>query len=486
MMQHLQEAGVAGIVVYLLIVVVLGIRVIMQRRPPGVSAAWLLSLILLPYVGAALYLLIGERALGRRRSARALAMRGAVAHWFDRLLGQTAAAMGAVEPRWAPMRDLAAGAAGSAAVLGNRLSLLDDAERILQSIIVDIDSARQMCLLEFYIWNPGGTADDVAEALIRAARRGIPCRVLLDDVGSAEFFDSDWPRRMRSAGIELCNALPAGLVRALFRRIDLRLHRKLVIVDRRLAYTGSLNLVDPRCFKQSAGVGRWVDAMVRIEGPVVDALAGLFAWDWAMETGEDFPVPGEPQVGAPQKPGEHAVVQTVPSGPSFEAPAIVQLLLSAVYGARKELTLTTPYFVPDEPLIGALRAAAQRGVRVRLIVPEKVDSFLARQASRAFYGDLLDAGVEILQFRGGLLHTKSVVVDRELALFGTLNLDMRSFMLNFEVTLIIYGGSFAERLAMLQAGYAEQSEPIDRQEWRRRPALQRFFENVMHLVSPLL
>jgi len=157
-----------------------------------------------------------------------------------------------------------------------------------------------------------------------------------------------------------------------------------------------------------------------------------------------------------------------------------------VYGARRELTLTTPYFVPDETLVGALRAAAQRGVRVRLIVPAKVDSFLARQASRAFYGDLLDVGVEILQFHGGLLHTKSVVVDRELALFGTLNLDIRSFMLNFEVTLIVYGQSFARMLAALQVRYAAQSVPIDLRDWRRRPVLQRFFENVIHLVSPLL
>ncbi len=486
MISHSASAGLVGIFVHLLIVGLLALRVIMQRRPPGVSAAWLLSLVLLPYLGAVLYLLIGERALGRRRAARALAIRGAVAEWSSRVVGQADDVIETVPPQWAPIHDLAAGATGSAALAGNRLSLLDDAEAILRAVIADVDSALSVCLLEFYIWNPGGTADAVAEALIRAAGRGVQCRVLLDDVGSADFFRSEWPGRMRAAGIELRNALPAGLVRALFRRVDLRLHRKLVIVDRRVAYTGSLNLVDPRCFKQNAGVGQWVDAMVRIEGPVVDALAGLFAWDWAMETAEPFHVPGSPRRMVRPLPDEPAVVQTVPSGPSFEAPAIVQLLLSAVYGARRELTLTTPYFVPDETLVGALRAAAQRGVRVRLIVPAKVDSFLARQASRAFYGDLLDVGVEILQFHGGLLHTKSVVVDRELALFGTLNLDIRSFMLNFEVTLIVYGQSFARMLAALQVRYAAQSVPIDLRDWRRRPVLQRFFENVIHLVSPLL
>ncbi|HSO07822.1 MAG TPA: cardiolipin synthase [Pelomicrobium sp.] len=478
--------GLAAAALHVLIILWVGVRVLSQRRPPGSSAAWLLLVVALPYAGALLYLLIGERPLGRGRARRALAMREQVENWLRYLADRSRDVPARVDERWGAIRRLADGAVGVAALAGNRLALLDDAERILRAIIADIDAAAHFCLMEFYIWNAGGTADDVAEALIRAAGRGVKCRVLLDAVGSKEFFRTRWPRRMREAGVEVRAALPAGPLRAAFRRVDLRLHRKIVVVDGHVAYTGSLNLVDPRFFKQDAGIGQWVDAMARIEGPAVEALAGVFAWDWALETGApldtlmgQIDMPLETEAGA-------ATVQMVPSGPGYEGHAIVQLLLSAVYGARDELILTTPYFVPDEPLVAALRAAAQRGVRVRLIVPARVDSFLVRYASRAFYDDLLEAGVEILLFDAGLLHTKSVVVDRELAFFGTLNLDIRSFLLNFEVTLIVYDAPFASAVAELAGGYAAASERLDPAVWERRSPARRLTENLVQIAAPLL
>ncbi|MFO1417577.1 MAG: cardiolipin synthase [Methylotetracoccus sp.] len=475
-----------GFLLYLIVVAVLGARVIMRRPPPGVGAAWLLSLILLPYVGAVLYLLIGERAIGRRRLNQAAEMLPSVSAHFAAIANRAAARVDEVPERWRPIGRLAARAASTAPLRANEVALIDGAEPILKSVIADIAGATQTCFMEFYIWQEGGLADEIGLALLHAAGRGVCCRLLLDDVGSAPFFDSAWPERFRAAGIDVQRALPVGLLRAMFRRIDLRLHRKLIVIDRQLAYTGSLNLVDPRYFKRNAGLGYWVDAMVRVQGPVVDALSALFAWDWALESGERFLVAeregrmDDPPIQA----GE--VVQMVPSGPGYEESTIVQLLLSAVYGARTEITLTTPYFVPGEALVGALRAAALRGVGVRLIVPERVDSLLVRQASRAFYDDLLQAGVEILQFHGGLLHTKSVVVDRELVFFGTVNLDLRSLLLNHEITLIVYGTSFASAVADLQRKYADQAEPIDAANWRQRSATRRFVENTVRLASPLL
>lgn len=478
--------GLGATLFHLLIVAGIGIRVLMQRRPPGSSAAWLLLVIMLPYLGALLYLMIGERRLGRRRAERATMIREPIGSWIGTLRERSGDHHEPVVERWSRIRYLADAAVGMPALAGNRLELLDDAERILRAIISDIGRAGQFCLLEFYIWNPGGTADDVAEALMRAAQRGVRCQVLVDAVGGADFFRSSWPKRMRAANVEVRAALPAGVIRTAFRRIDLRLHRKLVVVDGHLAYTGSLNLVDPRYFKQDAGVGQWVDAMARIEGPAVEALAALFAWDWALETDtpldlliERIDVPLDTAAG-------RASVQTVPSGPGYEGDTIIQLLLSAVYGAREELILTTPYFVPDEPLVSALRSAAQRGVRVRLIVPARVDSFLVRHASRAFFTDLLEAGVEILLFNAGLLHTKSVVIDREVAFFGTLNLDIRSFLLNFEVTLICYDTGFAAELAALTTRYADASEPLMLAGWQKRPGFQRLTENLVQIMSPLL
>jgi cardiolipin synthase len=471
---------------HLLVTLAVSVRVVMKRRPPGVSLAWLILVAFLPYAGAVLYLLFGERPLGRERNARARSEKQPAIRMLGELVADELATVEEVPVQWQPIRRLADGAVGFPALGHNALTLLSDTQEILRAIAADIQAAQRFCLLEFYIWNPGGTADEVAEAIMAAARRGVRCRVLLDDVGSGAFWKSPWPDRMTEAGVELRRALPVGLVRAAFRRADLRLHRKSVVVDGRIGYTGSLNLVDPRYFKQDSGVGHWVDAMARMEGPAVSALQGLFLWDWAMESDETMAAAAKGLKDPAQRADGSAVVQLVPSGPAFEGAGVVQLLRAAVWSAQRELVLTTPYFVPDEPLVAAIIAAAQRGVRVRLIVPARVDSFLVRHASRSFYQDLLEAGVEILLFEGGLLHTKSIVADGELAFFGTLNLDIRSFLLNFEMTLIVYDKGFASRLGELQSIYARDSRPLTLAELERRSFGQRFIENTLQLMSPLL
>jgi len=260
-----------------------------------------------------------------------------------------------------------------------------------------------------------------------------------------------------------------------------------VIVDDEIAYTGSFNLVDPRFFKQEAGVGQWVDAMARIQGPAVFTLNAVFMWDWEVETGRDLkalPDSAEVEVDTNQFPA--ANVQVVPSGPGRGGDSVHQLLLMSIYTARKELSMTTPYFVPDEAITSALLSAAQRGVGVRLILPEKNDSRLVHYTCRSHFDELMEAGVRIFEFKGGLLHTKSAVVDGEISLFGTVNLDIRSFWLDFEVTLCVYDPQFAERLLTVQQKYIEDSVEIDPAAWRRRPKTERFKENLARLCSPLL
>jgi cardiolipin synthase len=364
---------------------------------------------------------------------------------------------------------------------------MDAAEPILRSIIADIDRARHFCHLEFYIWNAGGTADEVCEALMRAATRGVICRVLLDAMGSGKFLKSPWIHRLKESGVEIGTALAVSPWRTLIVRFDLRLHRKIVVIDDEMAYTGSFNLVDPRFFKQEAGVGQWVDAMARIKGPAVLTLNAVFMWDWEVETGRDLkalPDPARMAIGANQGPA--ACVQVVPSGPGRGGDSIHQLLLMSIYAARKELSMTTPYFVPDEAITSALLSAARRGVAVTLILPAKNDSRLVHYTCRSQFDELLAAGVRIFGFNGGLLHTKSAVIDGEISLFGTVNLDVRSFWLDFEVTLCVYDPPFAERLLALQQKYVEDSVAVDPAAWRRRPATERFSENLARLCSPLL
>jgi len=366
----------------------------------------------------------------------------------------------------------------------------------MRAIIKDIDAAQSTCHLQFYIWSEGGTADEVVAAVIRAANRNVTCRILIDSIGSKDFFNSRKFKELEAAGVKIEEELPAGFIKALFVRVDIRNHRKIVVIDGKVAYTGSQNMVDPHFFKQNSGVGQWVDIMVRIQGPVVEALAGTFISDWFLETdnenirsrslAQDIKHVREIADVIHQPIKGDVPIQLVPSGPGFSPDAIHSLLLTTIYASRKNITLTTPYFVPDESILTALQSAAQRGVDVRIIVPEKNDSKLVHYASWARYKDLIENGVTILLFGGGLLHSKTITVDDEFALFGSVNLDMRSFWLNFEATLFIYNQMFTKELRDVQACYEKQSKTLTLEDFEQRSVLQSFFENASLIVGPLL
>lgn len=472
-----------------LIVLLFALRIIWVRRPSGIALAWILIVTLMPIVGISAYLLVGERPIGRVRTQRIAAIGPAYEQMtalFDERFAETACNITA---KFRPMATLGENHGGMPPVPGNQLTLYSDAQTILHGMVTDIDSAHSRCDVEFYIWNPGGAADLVGEALIRAATRGIPCRVLLDELGSSTFWKSAWPERLRTAGIKLVKACAIHPLRLQFGRADLRLHRKIVAIDQHIAWTGSLNLVDPAFFKQNAGVGEWVDAMTRVVGPAACALTTVFEGDWAVESGN---IPGFTQFlnqmradPFPDFSGD-LIIQAVPSGPSYKIANMSHFLLSAVMDARHEVVMTTPYFVPDESLFHALQTAACRGVDVTLIVPQRVDSKLVRYASRSYMADLLTAGVKIQQFTGGLLHTKSLVVDSEFTLFGSVNLDMRSLRLNYEITLMIYDAVFSTQVRALQQRYLAQSIPINAAVWADRPLLERLKENAAQLLAPLL
>jgi len=473
-------------VAHWVIVVAVCIRVIMRRLPVGVSLAWLAVIFSIPFAGAVIYLLIGENRLSRKYLKRAAAIHGVYSEWQRELQKRASDTRPIVDPKAASLQRHAQTLVGFPPMEGNRLRLMDDFKTVFASMISDIDQARRTCHLEFYIWQVGGMADHVAEALIHAAKRGVTCRILVDAIGSKEFLRSQFACRLRYAGVHLAVSLPVGPLQILTTRADLRNHRKIIVIDGEIAYTGSQNLVDPRFFKQDEGVGQWVDAMVRMEGPCVEALAGIFIEGWEIDTGEGIETLEAASDVGPVASRGTSTVQVVPSGPGFRPDAIRQLLLSAIYCARRELVITTPYFIPDDTVHTALISAAHRGVEATLVVPEKVDSRLAHYASRALYDDLLSAGVRIAGFRGGLLHTKSITVDREFSIFGSVNLDMRSLWLDFEISLFIYDPQFTERVCAMQAGYMENALMMNLAQWRNRRATQRFVENAAHLVGPLL
>ena len=245
-----------------------------------------------------------------------------------------------------------------------------------------------------------------------------------------------------------------------------------------------MNLVDPRTFKQDSGVGEWVDAMVRVEGPVAAQFELTFSFDWSVDNPKvthfnDRPPPPSPREGG-------VIAQEFASGPVYRDDILYQVMLSAIIDAREELTITTPYFGPDDGLLHALMASARRGVNVTLIVPKLNDSTLVAWSSKSFYQDLMTSGVKIAEFKGGLLHTKSLLIDKRIAIFGSVNFDQRSLRLNFEISLIVYDNDFCAKLEKLIQSYLAQSDYVDPKVWAKRPAWRRYLENAAHLTSPLL
>lgn len=478
----------AAFILHVAIFFVVAFRVLMRRAAVGVALAWLLLVGAIPLVGVVFYLLVGERRVGQRRAKRIAQLHTDYSLLADRIVDPsiTKVDWSRHRPAARGMDQLGQTLLGIPTVAGSTGKLFTDSGEILKQIAADIDAATTSVLMEFYIWSEGGLADDVHAALMRAAQRGVACRVLVDAVGARPWWRGDQPQQLRTAGVDVRPAFPAGLWQVLFSRNDLRLHRKIVVIDGSIAWTGSMNLVDPRYFKQEAHVGQWVDAMVRGEGAAVAPLAMTMIGDWIVQTNEPIEEVLDSTGLERVEPKGDVDVQVVPSGPVETSDTLLQMLLALVNAAQSELVLTTPYFVPDESLLRALRGAAGRGVEVHLVIPEHVDSLLTRYASRSYLDDLLDVGVRVHQFKQGLLHTKSITADRSFSMFGTVNLDMRSIWLNYEVSLFGYGGQFAQQLRDLQQTYIDVSEPLDPDEWEKRPLREKLLENVLRLFSPVL
>lgn len=464
---------------YWLVTAAVTVRIIALRRPVSVTLAWLLVIYIVPILGAALYILFGELNLGRKRANRASEM---VEPYLTNLTTQFQDNSGPLpggELSLAVNR-LMTTQVGIGALNYGDLAVLRTPQQIFERMLEDIRQAHQSIVLETYIWHPGGYVELLTEELINACRRGVTVKLLIDHAGSRSFFRSASCRAMRDAGIQVVAALPVRLYRTLVQRIDLRMHRKLLVIDDQIAYTGSMNIADPAYFKREAQVGQWIDMMLRLEGEAAAGLAKVFAWDWEVETGERvFPSMDEAR-GEPRH-----WLSIIPSGPGL-GDLINQTVLASIYRANHSIVISTPYFVPSEYVLAALCQAASRGVRVKLLLPRKNDSLMVGWASRSYFDVLLESGVEILLFDGGLLHTKAMLMDDQLALVGSVNLDIRSFQLNFELTVALFAPDSCLEVRDLLASYEEASEQLQPERWAQRSKPARVLERLMFFMSPLL
>lgn len=464
----------------------LAVRVIARRTPVSDSLAWLAVLLFVPVVSEVLYILIGENRLGGRRAARLERMHREVEKRVHTLAQFRASCPVEANRPFNRVALLLERVSLFPALGGNHLELIGEADVFLGRLLADIEGATSHVHLLYYIWDPDSKGKQVADSLLRAAARGVECRVLVDSVGSGALVASEMWASMQRGGVHAVEALPVGALRALFSRIDLRNHRKIAVIDGRIAYVGSHNITEENFRKRSgSSAGPWIDASVRVRGPAVAPVQATFLSDWLLDSEERMPDPGAYCRGFEHAAGT-STVHVVPSGPGPRPDAIHHAFLAVLYASQRELLMTTPYFVPDEATKGAIINAAMRGVRTTLFVPRAGDSALVSAAGRSHYEDLLEAGVRIYEHTRGLLHSKIGVVDGSLTVIGSANFDMRSFWLNQEVTLFVDDEAFASEAKRLHDAYRVDSRPLDLASWHARPFAARFYDNCAQLLGPLL
>lgn len=455
--------------------------VIRRKTQPAVCLAWLTIIFLFPFVGTACYLLIGEIRLGARRVRRHARDVDVVARADRRDTHLPYIVQPPIEKSQQVVLHVAAGLGGLPVLGGNAAELMSDTHGVINRLVQDIEQADHHVHLLFYIFIADEVGERVAAALLRARDRGVCCRLLADAVGSRPFFRSATATKLVKQGIEVVPALPVNPVRRQFARFDLRNHRKLAVIDGQIAWTGSQNVVRPDYGKK--GPGEWRDLMMRISGPSVGQLQAVFLEDWEFETGQLIDDPAyfpTPVVHGP------VAVQVVPSGPNHPTRVIRDLAVEALHVARRRVVLTTPYFIPDEAFLVALRLAAVRGVQVDLIVPARGDQIMPALAGQFFFDELLQNGVRIHLHQNGLLHVKAMTVDEEFAMLGTANFDIRSFYLNFELNLLSYDADLNGQLRFFQTGWLQESKELDLLTWRTRGTRERWGAEFAKLLSPLL
>ncbi|MCT9001712.1 cardiolipin synthase [Microbacterium memoriense] len=477
--------GVWVVLVIDIIIRVTAIIVIPRNRRPTAAMAWLLAIYFIPFIGVLLFLLIGNPRLPRKRRKKQEQINGYIretsrgldfgtlrpdaAAWFTSLVRMN--------------RNL-----GAMPIAGdNAARMISDYQESLDAMAEDIRAAERYVHVEFYILQADESTDNFFRAMEEAAARGVVVRVLLDHwANRSKPRYKDTKRRLNAMGAHWHVMLPVQPLRGKYQRPDLRNHRKLLVVDGRVAYTGSQNVTDstynlPKNIKRGL---HWVDMMARLEGPIVASVNAVFLSDWYSETDETLLEEIDLFDVAPG-PGD-LDCQIIPSGPGFEFQNNLKLFMALLFAAQKKIIIVSPYFVPDEGLLLAITTACQRGVHVELFVSEEGDQAMVYHAQRSYYEALLRGGVKIWMYkRPYILHSKSMSVDDEVAVIGSSNMDMRSFGLNLEISLLTRGQEFVEQLRAVEDQYRSQSRELTLEEWEKQPLRSTVLDNLARLTSAL-
>ena len=459
--------------------IVLTTWIILQRKSPVSTLAWIMVLNLMPVVGLLVYAYFGPQRIKRQRLKR----------WHKRAALMSREDVSALRaerpdvPAWAVQHArLIEEASGLPMSSAQSVDVLASGGATLDALLREIDGARGHIHLEYYIFEPDETGSRLLQALIAKARAGVKVRLLVDAIGSPKLLSRRHRRLLdefRAAGGEFAVFHPARLDR-LRPLVNLRTHRKIVVIDGHTGFVGGINVTDDEN-EHIRPDHAYRDTHLLIRGGAVRWLQYVFLRDWHYAEGRP-PAPDEDLLPE-QAPGA-LPVQIVTSGPDSDTEAIHRAMIDALNMARERVWLATPYFVPTESALTALTNAALRGVQVKLMVPEKSDSRVVTAAARSYYKELQDAGVLVFEYHDRMFHAKTLVVDTLYGSVGSANFDNRSFRLNFEVMAVVMDRAFNQRLAEMFDDDLSQCKLVPRD--RRAPPWQRLFEAVARLASPLL
>jgi cardiolipin synthase len=451
-----------------------------QRRPPSASRAWLLLIFFLPWVGLVFYLLIGRAYMTRRRFRMQKQIYELIRRLVPRSTSFDAEVFKSVPPELLPALRLADQLSEFPIVSGNTFELLPHYDAAIDRLIAEVDGAQRYVRMLFYIFEDDDVGRPVAKALERATERGVAVSVLMDAIGSRDGLKALGPG-LRAAGAEVISVMPLRLWGPNAARFDLRNHRKIVVVDGAAAFFGSQNIISAHANRGMVNE----EMLVRTTGPIVRQLEAVLLGDRYLEVG------GLPSEGVGLNPARHEgtdrrFAQVVPSGPGYNEGTAEALMIALMYGARSRVVLTSPYVIPSEPFLVAMNSTARRGVSVSLIVDAESNKPLVQLAQESFYDGMLKAGVAIYRHSGSFLHAKHMSVDDDVALIGSSNLDIRSFALNAEVSVLIYDRGVVADLKKIQDSYLQHTDRVTIEERRALPLRRRAMENLARLTDSLL
>lgn len=456
----------------------MAVVIVQQRRSPAATLAWLLILVFLPAVGFILYRLIGPLRLKRRKLRRRLTRK-----IIEEALG-TLTEIRAESPmrHREQLAQIGISAGEPPPLRADKVELYTEGLAAYRDILAALSAATHHIHVEYYIWEPDATGVRFRDLLIERAKAGIEVRVIVDATGSSGvrrgFFKS-----LTAAGGEVHWFNPVTLQGLRRRRPDFRSHRKLIVCDGRIGFTGGMNVSDDQTSEFSGGKA-WRDTHMRIDGSAVRSLQRIFIEDWIYSAKQVLPF-NDTYFPLPTTTGPE-MVQIVSSGPDLSVFAIHKVYFGAMNQATSRLWVTTPYFVPDDATLSALISAAMRGVDVRIIVPAKGDSRLVDLAARSYFPEVLDAGGRVFEYGPRFIHAKTIVIDDDIAIVGTANLDNRSFRLDFELAAVVYGQDLNAQLASAFQRDLEACTEVRRIAFEHLPFLTRLGQSSARLLSPLL